>query len=60
MEYLKSGQYPAVQDMQTPKPCSGHLPLLKTWRLLGKSHSRKILVPAEVFEHQGVNLILLQ
>lgn len=37
-EYLKLGQHPAVQDMQTPKPRPRHLLLLKTWRHLGKSH----------------------
>lgn len=57
-EYLKLGQHPAIQDMRIPRPRPGYLPLLKTLKHLGRAHSRTVLAPAEVFEHQGVNFIL--
>lgn len=59
-EYLKLGQSLAFRVYEQPSFVLGGLPLLKTLRHLGKAHSRKVLVPAQAFEHQGVNFLLCQ
>lgn len=59
-EYLKLGQSLAFRVCEQPSFVLGGLPLLKTLRHLGKAHSGKILVlaqvfevPAQAFKHQG-------
>lgn len=56
----KLGQSLACRIYKQPSLVLGVSALLKTLRHLGNAQSGKILVPAEVFEHQGVNLPLCQ